>query len=143
VAAGAGAGAWEIQEERVRQERATAEAARLRADEIRAVLAAPDAVLRTEGVAGGGRVTVVASASRDRAVAVLAGLAEPGPGRAYQLWLLDGTGASSSGVLRAGETTTTMLIDGVRGKSRFGVTEEPAGGSAQPTTTPVVLMPVT
>jgi anti-sigma-K factor RskA len=98
-----------------------------------AVLAAPDAVLRTTAGPGGGRVTVVVSASRDAAVAVLTDLPPRGPDRSYQLWLIRDTAAQSAGVLAAGVTQARRLVTGVRGATDFGVTVEPAGGSNQPT----------
>ncbi|MCZ7435670.1 anti-sigma factor [Micromonospora sp. WMMC241] len=150
LAGGAGAATWVAQEQRVRDARTEAGAARdeagaarNEAGRIRAVLAAPDAVVRTEAVAAGGRVTVVASASRDEGVALVDGLAAPAPGRAYQLWLIQGTTATSAGVLPAGQGGGTKLLSGVRGKGLFGVTEEPATGSAAPTMTPLVAFALT
>ncbi|GAB3078374.1 anti-sigma factor [Micromonospora schwarzwaldensis] len=143
LAGGAGAVAWTTQEQRVRDARTEAGVARDEAGRIRAVLAAPDAVVRTVAAPAGGRVTVVASASRDEGVAVLDGLTAPAPGRAYQLWLIEGTTATSAGVLPAGRGGGSTLLSGVRGKGLFGVTEEPAGGSAHPTMTPLVAVALT
>jgi hypothetical protein len=133
LAAGAGAAAYVVQEQRVRSERAVAEAARAEAARMDAVLASPDAVLRSTAGPGGGRVTVVSSASQDAAVAVLTGLPQRGPDRSYQLWLIRDTAATSAGVLAAGVTEDRRLVTGVRGADRFGVTVEPAGGSDGPT----------
>ncbi|WP_089155022.1 anti-sigma factor [Micromonospora sp. NBS 11-29] len=143
LAGGAGAATWVTQEQRVRDARTEAGAAREEAGRIRAVLAAPDSVVRTGAVTAGGRVTVVASASRDEGVAVVDGLAAPAPGRAYQLWLIEGATATSAGLLPAGQGGGTKLLSGVRGKGLFGVTEEPAGGSARPTMTPLVALALT
>ncbi|MFI5832623.1 anti-sigma factor domain-containing protein [Micromonospora sp. NPDC051300] len=143
LAGGAGAATWVTQEQRVRDARTEAGAARDEAGRIRAVLAAPDAVVRTGAAPAGGRVTVVASASRDEGVALVDGLAAPAPGRAYQLWLIQGGTATSAGLLPAGQGGGTKLLSGVRGKGLFGVTEEPAGGSAQPTMTPLVAFALT
>lgn len=107
--------------------RADAEARR-----IAAVLAAPDARMRTTPT-GGGRVSLVSSASLNEAVAVLTDLPAPGPRHAYQLWLIRGRSPQSVGVLPTGHTEATELISGVRGAQAFGVTREPAGGSASPT----------
>lgn len=158
LAVGAGVAAWSIQHQRVVAERATAEAERARADAeraradaerskaaeaarreaaIAAVLSADDAVVRDTEVAGGGRVSVVVSASLDRAVVVLSGLAAVERDRAYQLWLITGRSARSAGVLPAGQSGATRLLDGLGDAELLGVTEEPAGGSPQPTSTPV------
>ena len=138
LAGGAGAATWAVQEQRVRDARTEAGAARDEAGRIRAVLAAPDAVVRTGAVPAGGRVTVVASPSRNEGVALLDGLTVPAAGRAYQLWLIDGGTVTSAGVLPAGRGGGSTLLSGVRGKGLLGVTEEPAGGSARPTMTPLV-----
>jgi anti-sigma-K factor RskA len=133
LVAGAGAAAYAVQEQRVREQRSVAEAARAEAAWVEDVLTAPDAVLRGAPGPGGGRITVVSSASRDAAVAVLTGLPERGPGRAYQLWVIRDTAATSAGVLDVGVTDARRLVTGVRGATQFGVTVEPAGGSATPT----------
>ncbi|PGH42547.1 anti-sigma factor [Micromonospora sp. WMMA1996] len=143
LAGGAGAATWAAQEQRVRDARTEAGAARDEVGRIRAVLAAPDAVVRGATAPAGGRVTVVASASRDEGVALLEGLAAPAPGRAYQLWLIEGATATSAGVLPSGQGAGTRLLVGVRGKGSFGVTEEPAGGSTRPSTTPLVAFALT
>ncbi|SCG53023.1 anti-sigma factor [Micromonospora coxensis] len=143
LAGGAGAATWMVQEQRVRDAREAAVSARGETERVRAVLAAPDAVVRTGAVPAGGRVTLVASAARDEGVALLDGLTAPAAGRAYQLWLIEGATATSAGVLPAGQGAGTVLVGGVRGKGLFGVTEEPAGGSAQPTMTPLVALVLT
>lgn len=104
-----------------------------RSEQIAAVLDAPDAEVHQQGAEGGGQVTVVASASLDRAVVVLADLASPGADRAYQLWLVDEAGAASAGVMAPGDDTATVLVTGLGDTQVVGVTNEPAGGSASPT----------
>ena len=101
------------------------------AQQIAAVLGAPDARIHSSAT-GGGRVTVVAAGSLDEAVAVLTDLPSPGADRAYQLWVIEDGTARSAGVLAAGRTDATKLIGGVRGAQAFGVSREPAGGSAAP-----------
>ena len=139
LAAGAGTGAYVVQDQRVRDQRAVAEAARAETARMEAVLAAPDAVLAGQPGPGGGRVTVVASASRDEAVAVLDGLPALGPDRVYQLWLITDAGPTSMGPLAVGVTDARRLIDGVRGATAFGVSVEPPTGSPTPSGTPVVV----
>jgi anti-sigma factor RsiW len=133
LVAGAGAASYVVQEQRVRDQREVAEAARTEAARIEAVLAAPDAVLTTKARPGGGRVTLAYSNVEDAAVAVLADMPPPGPGRAYQLWMIDESGATNAGVLATGATEDRRLVTGVRGATDFGVTNEPAGGSREPT----------
>ena len=108
---------------------------------IAAVLAAPDA--RMQSVASGdGRVTVVTAESQNAAVAVLANLPSPGPGHAYQLWVIRDSNPRSVGVLAAGRTDATELFSGVRGAQAFGVSREPAGGSVDPTIPLVAELPL-
>jgi hypothetical protein len=139
LAAGAGAGAVVVQESRVRDQRAVADAARAQAAQVESVLSAPDAVLRSTAGPGGGRVTVVSSASRDAAVAVLDDLPALGPDRVYQLWLIDGTVATSPAVLDPGVTEDRRLIEGVRDADMFGVSVEPPDGSTTPSANNVLL----
>jgi anti-sigma-K factor RskA len=52
--------------------------------------------------------------------------------------------AESAGLLTVTSSgaTAPALADGVLPGDRLGITVEPAGGTPQPTTTPVVVMPV-
>jgi anti-sigma factor RsiW len=128
IALGAAAATFAVEEQRVRDTRAQA----AQAEQVAAILGAPDAVVRTTDAAGG-RVTVVVSDSLDKGVAVLHGLTDPGAAHAYQLWLIRGGHPDSAGVLAAGTGDGTEVFAGVRGADTFGVTREPAGGSASPT----------
>jgi anti-sigma-K factor RskA len=139
---GAAATTYTVQEQRLGDERVAVAAAQQRADRIQAVLAAPDAALRAGDLTGGGRVTVVVSDSVNAGVVVLADAPPPGPDRAYQLWVVDDVTPVSVGLLPAGQTQATELIEGVRGRSAFAVSLEPAGGSPVPSTTPLVGIPL-
>jgi anti-sigma-K factor RskA len=138
---GTAATTYAVQEQRLSDERGTVAAAQQRADRIQEVLAAPDAALRAGDLTGGGRVTVVVSDAEDAGVVVLADAPPPGPDRAYQLWVVDDVKPISVGLLPAGRSQATELIQGVRGRSAFAVSLEPAGGSPQPSTTPLVAIP--
>jgi anti-sigma-K factor RskA len=142
LAAGAGATTYAVQEQRVRDERAAAVAARSEAERIRAVLAAPDAVVRDAAIPGGGRVTLVASAGLDAGVVLLGGAPAPGADHAYQLWLISSAGVSDAGVLAAGASSATRVIGGVRGAQGIGMTLEPAGGSRTPNYSTLVKVPL-
>ena len=137
---GGGRGQLVLQDQRVRQERQVAEAARAEVARMTGVLTASDAALSSQpGPGGAGRVTLAYSAERNAAVSILTDLPPQGPDRTYQLWLIEGAAAESMGVLAVGDTEDRRLIEGVRGASAFGVTVEPAGGSATPTGTPVII----
>ncbi|KOU12723.1 anti-sigma factor [Streptomyces sp. WM6368] len=111
-----------------------------RLDAVSAVLAAPDA--RTvHGRAGNGALgTVIASDQLDQAVFAAAGLPAPAAGQTYQLWLAhDGTMRPAGFIHGDG----AVLMDGSpSGATAVGLTLEPAEGSVQPTTTPLLLMPL-
>ncbi|MGV9255390.1 anti-sigma factor [Streptomyces sp. NPDC003697] len=112
------------------------------ADEVAGVLTAPDARTRSARV-GSGTGTLVVSADRDRAVFMASGMAAPPEGRVYQLWFADGGRVRSAGLLSPDRADQTVLLHGrVDGASGVGITVEPAGGSRQPTTTPLGLLPV-
>ena len=138
LGAGSAATTYVVQEQRIAGERAAVATAQERATRIQAVLAAPDAALRSGALTGGGRVTLVVSDTQDAGVVVLADAPPPGPDRAYQLWVVDDVTPISVGLLPAGRTEATELIEGVRGRSAFAVSLEPAGGSPAPSTTPLV-----
>jgi anti-sigma-K factor RskA len=113
---------------------------------IAAVLAAPDAHLESAAAAPGGTVTVVVSPGQREAVVTTADLPALAGTRVYQLWVMTSTGAARSAGLLAvthAGATTPKLADGVVPGDRLGITVEPAGGTPQPTTTPVVIVPVT
>ena len=137
---GAAATTYAVQEQRLGDERAAVAQAQQQAARIEAVLAAPDAALRAGDLTGGGRVTLVVSDTEDAGVVVLADAPPPGPDRAYQLWVVPAGSVTpvSVGLLEAGRSAATELIEGVRGRAAFAVSLEPAGGSPQPSTTPLV-----
>ncbi|MET0418226.1 MAG: anti-sigma factor, partial [Actinoplanes sp.] len=129
----AGTAVYAVQDQRVRQEQAIAETARASEARMRAVLAAPDLVVREQPLVSGGRVTVATSRLRDAGVIMLAADGAPAPGQVYQLWTIRSGTPASAGVLDAGQSTTVRIVDGLPGASNVGVTIEPAPGSATPT----------
>ncbi|WTX01044.1 anti-sigma factor (plasmid) [Streptomycetaceae bacterium NBC_01309] len=136
---------WE--HERAEDARGQARDARQQAD-IAEVLTAPDARAVTAPLADGATATVVVSAHRDRAVLLAAGMPPPAPGTVYQLWFDRNGQMVPAGFLpattaSAASTSTAVLLDGpVDRVNAVGVTVEPAGGSPQPTTTPLGLLPI-
>jgi Anti-sigma-K factor rskA/Putative zinc-finger len=143
LAAGAAVGTWAVQEQRVRSERAAVAAAQAETARIQAILAAPDAQTRTVGMTGGGRVTMTMSPSHNAGVMTVSSAAAPAPGRAFQLWLIKGGTAARSTVLPAGQAASTVVVQGLLGNDRIGITEEPAGGSATPTPPTVAVLSLT
>jgi anti-sigma-K factor RskA len=113
---------------------------------IAAVLAAPDARIESAPVTVGGTVTAVMSVRDREAVVTTADIPSLPRTRVYQLWVMTASGAAkSAGLLTVASSGSTapVLASGVLPGDRLGITVEPAGGTAQPTTTPVAIMPVT
>jgi hypothetical protein len=133
AAAGAASATYEIQDQRVRRERTDAEAARASEARVRAVLDAPDLVVREQALTNGGRVTVASSRLHDSGLIMLAADAAPAGDRVYQLWTIRGETPVSAGALAVGQTATVQIVDGLPDASAVGVTEEPAPRSATPT----------
>ncbi|GIH29722.1 hypothetical protein Aph01nite_80320 [Acrocarpospora phusangensis] len=102
------------------------------------LLAAPDAVVRRVPLTGGGEATIVVSPGRGRLMFASELPALPAD-ETYQMWLIGPGGIRSAGLVDGGGgvRTATLAVPGEA--ERFGVTVEPAGGSPQPTTTPILL----
>jgi anti-sigma-K factor RskA len=113
---------------------------------ITAVRTALDAKEITKPSSVGGTVTVVSSHSLRQMVLTTAGLPPLKAGEVYQLWLIGAhpNPIRSEGLLGKPHngSTRAQLISGVLAGDTFGVTVEPDGGTAQPTTTPIVLVPL-
>jgi anti-sigma-K factor RskA len=111
---------------------------------ISAVLSAPDARATTARATGGGTVTLVSAPSKERVVVASSGLPALPSSKTYELWMMGPAGIRPAGLLRPDATGRVPLrvatVPG--GTNRVGMTVEPAGGSAQPTTTPIVVLPI-
>ena len=108
-----------------------------RATAIARVVTAPDAHVDTARAAGGS-VTVVTSIRLHEAVVSTSGMASLPSGRVYQVWVMSPSGARSAGLMQG----SSLLASAVRTGDQIGITVEPAGGTARPTTTPVAVLPV-
>lgn len=97
----------------------------------------PGVSVQTARTSVGGAVTLIVTPSRQDAV-LTARLPSLPDGRIYQVWVIGPAGARSAGFLSG----TVLALSGVPAGERVGVTVEPAGGTLQPTTTPIVLVPV-
>jgi anti-sigma factor RsiW len=107
-----------------------------------AVLAAPDARLTVQATTAGGTATVVSAQSRHALIISTAGLPALAGGRVYEGWFMAPGRVHPAGLLPqpAGGRTGPLLADGLTAADRIGVTVEPAGGTRQPTTTPILVM---
>ncbi|WP_258724763.1 anti-sigma factor domain-containing protein [Cellulomonas sp. NS3] len=102
------------------------------------LLAEPGTQVVRADVEGGG--TAVGVLGEDQALFTATGLDDPGAGREYQLWVIrdgvplpDVVMPDESGALRG-------LADDFAPGDALAVTVEPAGGSQEPTTDPVVVL---
>lgn len=102
-------------------------------------LSTPDVKLVSATGSNGATGTAVVSASRDELLFLSRDLPEPPSGRVYQLWLIDADGPRPAGVLPTSGSAPLMAA-GVSGAQKVAVTVEPPGGSAKPTTAPMMVI---
>lgn len=105
------------------------------------VMDATDASTHSAG-AGDGPITVVTSAQQDRAVLSAQQMPPAPAGTVHQVWFLDaGQRARSAGIMQG---SGPWLLEGpAAGAAAVAVTVEPAGGSRQPTSTPLATVKLT
>ncbi|MFE5735469.1 anti-sigma factor domain-containing protein [Streptomyces sp. NPDC056528] len=108
------------------------------------VLTAPDAALHTERLNDGTTVAVVVSRGQDRAAFTARDLPALTGGRVYELWYAAEAGdLRPAGLLPGTGRAAARLLEGPLGDAvAVGVTVEPAGGSEQPTTEPLGIVPL-
>ena len=118
--------------------------ARAQNEAIALVLSAPQAKLLTHATTRGGVATVVLAADRHEMVVPTNGLPALPAGKVYQLWLIGTTKTVSAGLLPTATSGQTgpVLASGVVKGDKLGLTVEPAPGRAQPTTTPILALPL-
>jgi anti-sigma-K factor RskA len=109
---------------------------------VAAVLAAPDARIEASYTTVGGWVTAVVSAHDREAVITTADMPAQTGAKVYQLWVMSSSGARSIALLpgSGAGVTSPVLAANIQPGDRLGITVEPAGGTSQPTTTPIVLL---
>lgn len=102
-------------------------------------MARPGAQIASAEVAGGGQA--VAVITEEGAFFLARGLDPLADDLAYQLWIVEGETATSAGVLDSGRGLVNVEVEGAVPGNALALTVEPAGGSLQPTTEPVVVLP--
>ena len=107
---------------------------------IASVLAASDAHIQLGSSTVGGTVTAVISKHDREAVVTASGMPTPSDARVYQLWVMSGGSARSVGLLpgSSARATSPVLAADVQPGDQLAITIEPAGGTKQPTTNPIV-----
>ncbi|WP_170222940.1 anti-sigma factor [Nonomuraea turkmeniaca] len=113
----------------------------VRNDEMVAVLAAPDARTVHQPVTSGGTATVVISRSAGRMMFASSGLPDLPATQGYELWLMGDDGPRPAGMLDRAENgvTAPLFVTPLREDDKVALTVEPAAGSEQPTTQPIML----
>ncbi|MCH8569885.1 anti-sigma factor [Nesterenkonia sp. AY15] len=102
------------------------------------LLSASDLAFTEAEATGGGRVTLAYSVSEQMLHLTPHDMPELPADQTMQLWLIDEEGPHSAGLMTG--TSTELLTDLAMDEDMiFGVTVEPAGGSEEPTSDPVVL----
>jgi anti-sigma-K factor RskA len=114
--------------------------AQARNQSVASVLAASDARIELSSSAVGGTVTAVVSQHDREAVITAAGMPTPSNAKVYQLWVISPAGTRSAGLLPGSSAgaTSPVLADDVQPGDQLAITIEPAGGTKQPTTSPIV-----
>ncbi|HET6856684.1 MAG TPA: anti-sigma factor [Streptomyces sp.] len=139
AAAFGGIAVWQNQEARDAQNQARQ--SQQQAEALASVLAAPDAKVSTGKLTDGATGTVVVSRDRNKAAFLASGMPKPPSGKVYQLWFNDKGTMRSAGLMDLASTSGGVLMDGpVDAASGMGITVEPTGGSAEPTSDPLALM---
>lgn len=93
----------------------------------------------------GAVVTIGYSPKLDKAAVITHNLPKLDEDKAYELWFISDAGARPAGLIQKdapGEITWTVLEGEPTGATHVGITVEPAGGSAQPTTEPIMVEPL-
>lgn len=102
------------------------------------LLTAPDAKVYPGTVGSDAAVSFVVSKSRDQAMFVADDLPALDADHAYQLWSMMPQGAMPSTVFTSSGDVQVWMKPGIRMGTGIALTIEPAGGSSQPTTQPLV-----
>jgi anti-sigma-K factor RskA len=104
---------------------------------------ASDVQHTSTAVAGGGTVSVYWSLNLHASGVRVQGVSAPS-GKTLQLWRMEDGRAMSAGLWHPAAGQDRQIIPGAMHSGQtFGITIEPAGGSKQPTSNPVVAIPIT
>jgi len=108
------------------------------------ILGAPHVTLLSQRTTKGGVAVVVLDAAKRQLVVATSGLPALPAGKVYQLWLIGPVKIVSAGLLPTAQAgvTTPVVATGITKGDKLGLTVEPAGGSKQPTTVPILALPL-
>jgi Anti-sigma-K factor rskA len=126
--------------------RITAELGQARAHDqaLAAILGAPHVTLLSQRTTKGGVAVVVLDAAERQLIVATSGLPALPPGQVYQLWLIGPVKIVSAGLLPTAKSGVTppVVATGIVKGDKLGLTVEPAPGTAQPTTKPILALPL-
>ncbi|MCI4011363.1 anti-sigma factor [Brevibacterium sp. ZH18] len=135
ILAGIGANTWQLQQKQNHLEEELASTQQQLGDSTR-LMGAGDLQTDTADLPDGGSVTVAWSESEQLIRFSPQDVSAAPNGKSLQMWVIGDDGPESVGLM-TGEPVTIADEPFAKG-SLFGITVEPAGGSAQPTTDPIV-----
>ena len=108
--------------------------------ELTRILTAADVQSKTQKMGDGARVTLAYSAAEGMMAVTTAGMPALPSDKGYELWLISGDGAVPAGMVDGGQADGMVLVSGsMDGVTHFGITVEPASGSPEPTTEPILV----
>ena len=122
------------QQEDLRQQVAAAQSD---AAQMRRLLEAPDLHSAQAQTTEGAAVVLAYSPSEGLMAVSGQDLPDAPEGHGYELWLISADGAAPAGMVSAGDVA--MVEGSMEGVTHLGITVEPAAGSPQPTTEPILL----
>ncbi|WP_255770968.1 anti-sigma factor [Pseudarthrobacter sulfonivorans] len=113
-------------------------------DPLNQVVRAGDVREASVPVAAGGTATVLISSSKDALVIKMKDVPPPPAGKVYQMWLIpkDGSAPVSEGLMDKEALSKPAVVKGIAAAASLGITVEPVGGSAAPTTPTVAAAPL-
>ena len=96
------------------------------------LLAAPDLQVSRTSLDDGADLTYLVSQSRGEALITTTGFPAPGADRSWQVWVIQDKVPRSVGIIDKGGQLQ-VSVDGIGGGQLMAITNEPTGGSPQPT----------
>ena len=113
-------------------------------DPLNQVVRAGDVREASVPVSAGGTATVLISLSKDAVVVKMNGVPAPPAGKVYQMWLIpkDGSAPVSQGLMDEAALSKPAVVKGIASAAALGITVEPVGGSATPTSPTVAAAPL-
>ena len=110
-------------------------------DPVSALVHASDVQTQTASLADGTRATLISSLEQGEVAFVFEGLAGLEDEQVYEAWFMRDGEPVAAGIFDGGEGSVVHMLDGdLTEGDMVAITVEPAGGSEQPTSEPILLM---